>query len=247
MPSWASNPNAERSASGFPDASITIGTSDGPSVGAQRGRQVVDRDGFHAEPGEGVASPRPGFDGDHPGARPPEQERRQRADDAEAEHDHGLAEQRSGIQRDLQRGFDEREERRVPRLDGSERDNVTGLGDERVLMRLEGEDQRALRELGPALLDDADAAVPVAERVPERAAERADRLVDGQVGIELAAVRQHLGSGADPGERGAHEHLALADGWQVGRPDGDPTRAFEPQGPRHSPSPPVCQEAQFAG
>ena len=74
---------------------------------------------------------------------------------------------------------------------------------------MKGEDQCPFGELGSALLDDSDAAVPVAEREPERAAECAKRLIERKVRIELTAVRQHLGSGADSRERRAYQHLTV--------------------------------------
>ena len=78
-------------------------------------------------------------------------------------------------------------------------------------MRMEGEDDLALGELAPALLDDADAAVAVPEGERERAAQRADRVVDRHRRIELAPIRQHLGATADPGERRVHPDLAVLD------------------------------------
>ena len=68
-----------------------------------------------------AASRRHGCDVDreHPGAGALEQQCGQRADRTEAEHDDRLAEQRSGIEADLQRGLDEREHRRSTRVDAT--------------------------------------------------------------------------------------------------------------------------------
>ena len=116
-----------------------------------------------------------------------------------------------GVERDLQRRLDHRQQRRRAGVDGRRvarrprRRARSGPGGDGRRRR-----DRRRASVGPALLDMSDAAVAVAERVAERAAEGADRLVEGHVGVELATVRKHLGAGADAGARRADEHLAVA-------------------------------------
>ena len=57
------------------------------------------------------------------------------------------------------------------------------------------------------LLHDADDAVAVAERIGEGALEAGQALVGGERGVELPAVGEELGAGADPRRHRAHEHL----------------------------------------
>ena len=95
-----------------------------------------------------------GLDREDVRARSLQHQRRQRADRAEPEHHDRLAQVGSGVERDLQRRLDEREQRRLPRRDRADRDQVARRGHEGVLVGLEGEDDRAFVELAPALLDD---------------------------------------------------------------------------------------------
>ena len=88
-----------RSASGLPDTSITSGTSGGPSVGAQHvGQRRRVATALDAEPG---AASRRHARGSTATTRAPARWSSSAVNaptDAEAEHDDGLAEQRSGIQ-----------------------------------------------------------------------------------------------------------------------------------------------------
>ena len=173
--------------------------------------QILRSDAEQPEARHQLSSPSARLDSDDVGAGSLQQQAGEGAHGSEAEHHDALAEHRPGVQADLQRRLDEREQRGGPIVHGAERHDVGLAGDEQLLVGLEREDPGADRDVTSALLDDADAAVAVAERKAERAAQGADRLVEREVGIELATVGQHLGAGADARERRAHEHVAVAE------------------------------------
>ena len=120
VPSWASKPSAVRSASGLPDASITSGTVERPvRLSSEPSRRRVGRDRVDAEPGARRRAATPGARRRPPGRPPvgaavPSATRRHR----------GRARRPSrraaapASKRDLQRGLDEREQRRLPWVDG---------------------------------------------------------------------------------------------------------------------------------
>src|SRR5690606_8460246 len=79
-----------------------------------------------------------------------------------------------------------------------------------------GEHELALAQDGPRPLDPPDAGVAVPEREGEGPAEGADRLVQRQVGVDLAAVGEHLGAAADARPQRADQDLTvggLGDGY----------------------------------
>ena len=161
----------------------TPGTAD--SSGGDRRDPSVCRGRAAAGQRLGARAPGPGalqqHRGQHPTAPSPNT------------HDR-LAEHRTGVERELQRGLDEREQRRQPRVDGRRRARRR----RRPRRRRSGPGAGGTRTpacpgaIGaePSSLDVADAAVAVAERIAERAAERADRLVEREVGVELARGRR---------------------------------------------------------
>jgi hypothetical protein len=88
-------------------------------------------------------------------------------------------------------------------------------------MRMQRKNHRVRLDgtLGP--LHNPDAAVSVTERKREGSAERGNRLVEGQSGIDLAAIGKELGPRADAGVEGAHKQLA---GSGVGKLDLDQSK-----------------------
>ena len=116
------------------------------TVRGQEVHQLIGRHGHDTESSGHLAPPGPQLHGHDAGAGTLEHEGGQGSDHAETHHDHGLAEQRSGIQGDLQGCFDQWEDRGRSRPHGAERDHVGGRGHEAILMRLEGEHQRAVAE-----------------------------------------------------------------------------------------------------
>ncbi|MFP5372998.1 MAG: hypothetical protein ACLGI3_19965, partial [Actinomycetes bacterium] len=93
----------------------------------------------------------------------------------------GEVEHPAGIEAELQSGLDVREQRGQARVGTRRKGNDVVLRHHaQVLVRMEGE-HRPRRRL-------AHAAVAVRERVAERAAERPDPLVDGQLRVEQPAV-----------------------------------------------------------
>ena len=184
-----------------------------------------------------LSTPSPWLDSDDVGAGSLHQQAGESAYGSEAVHHDVLAEHCTGVQADLQCRLDQREQRGDPIIHRAESHDVGLAGDEQLLVRLEREHPGADRDVTSALLDDANAAVAVAERKAERAAQGADRLVDRKVGIELAPVGQHLRAGADARERRAHEHVAVAERGERSRTQLHATWFDEPDAARGSRSP----------
>ena len=141
------------------------------------------------------------------------------------DHDR-LLEHGSGFQGDLERGLDERKERRLPRVDrflarGVELDDIVGPGHEPVLVRMECEHQPPHLDIRFGALDPTDAAVAVGERVGEGAGEGADGLVERGQRVDLAAVGEHLGARADARPERFDEDLAVCRASQGGIDDFD--------------------------
>ena len=165
-----------------------------------RRRSSVRGDGGDAQRGRPAPGARPRVGGDHGRPGPLQQQGGDHADRAEPQHDDGLAappDPRRGSAAAPSRpsGNSVAARGSVP---GGQRDDVVLGDDEPVLVRVEREDQRPRRHRAGRALDLADAAVAVGERIAEGAAERPDALVQREVRVELAAVGEQLGAGADP-------------------------------------------------
>ena len=186
------------------------------------------------EAGHHLSSPPARLDGDDAGSGSLHQQAREGANGSEAVHHDALTEHRAGVQADLQGRLHEWEHRRGAIIHGTERHDVGLTGDEQLLVGVEGEDPGPDRDVTSALLHHAHAAVAVAEREAEGAAERADRLVDREVGIELATVGEHLRAGTDPRERRAHEDVPVVQGGKRSRAQLHTTRFDEPETARVS-------------
>ena len=87
-------------------------------------------------------------------------------------------------------------------IDGGQRNQFISPRREYVLVRMERENR--LAGLGYF----ADARVPVGEGIGEVAAERVDRVVQRQVGRNLASVHQPFGAAANARAQSADEDLA---------------------------------------
>ena len=215
VPSWARRDSAPGRTAGLPDASMTRAT---PPAQPAVAMASPTSSGATAVADNVVATSRRQACGSTAITRAPARRSSgdgQQADDPEAEDDDRLAEHGPGVERDLQRRLGHRQQGRRALVPARERHDAGGIDDEPVLVRVEGEHEVAGGELGLALLDAADAAVAVSERVAKGAAEGADRLVHRHLGIELTAEGQHLGPSADPRERRAHQQLTVAHGGEL--------------------------------
>jgi hypothetical protein len=183
----------------------------GHAAGREGGRKLLRGGRGDAQrPGQ-LPSPVQRVGGQDDGAGPLQQQGGDDADRAEPQDDDGVVGHLTRVQAQLQSGLDQREQGGRPGVGaGRERDDVGLGGDEPVLVRVEGEDQRSRRHRAGGPLDGSDAAVAVRERIAEAAAERPDALVQGEVGVELAAVAEQLGAGADARTQRPDEHLAGA-------------------------------------
>jgi GTP cyclohydrolase II len=183
---------------------------------------------------------------DHMGAGPLEQRRGEDPDRPEPEHDHGFAEVRTRVERDLQRRLDEREQGLDPIVDVVDRDGVAAADHGDVLMGMEREHGGPVGDPVHVRREDlAHTAVAVRERIREGPAESADRLVPVGCGVELASVRQQLRPSADARIPGADQQLAIDRGSEIDRVDLQPPGSDEPQGACvHGASVPVFDLAQ---
>ena len=147
VPSWASKPNAERSASGLPDASITSGTGEDARPAEVR---AVARSSC-----ETVSTPSPArasrrhARGSTATTRAPARWSMSavRAPTTPRPSTTTVSPRSGPASRVICNAVSTSGKSVACRgVDGAERDDVAGLRDERVLVRLEGEDQRALRQ-----------------------------------------------------------------------------------------------------
>ena len=102
-----------------------------PAFGLERRQQVLRGDRHHAEVVRGGPPPVGGLDRDNARARSLQHQGREGADRPEPEDHDPLARNGSGVQRDLQRRLDEREQRRLPGRDRAHRHQVAPPGPRR--------------------------------------------------------------------------------------------------------------------
>src|SRR5580693_20042 len=89
-----------------------------------------------------------------------------------------------------------------------EHHHIRAGGDKTVLMRMKGEDQRSLLDLGClGSLDPSHARVAVAERERKGPAESVETLVQRERGVDLAPKREQFAATADSRALGADENL----------------------------------------
>ena len=178
---------------------VTAGVNDQRDL---RLRQFRWRYGGDADAAGDGAPPREWLGDQRPPPGALQQQAGQQPEHARAEHDDLVAIAVPGVERHLQGRLDQGEQSRGGGIDGGQRNQVSGLRREHVLVRMEREDPLArLRHV-------ADAGVSIGEGVGEGAAERVDRVVQRQVGRDLAAIHQPFGAAADAGAQGADEDLA---------------------------------------
>ena len=131
----------------------------------------------------------------------------------------------------MERGLQQREQRcraGVGRLQGHD---IAPRHHEPLLVRVEGED-----DCVPVLGDRtrfhaADAAVPIAKRIREGAAQRAERFVQGQVRVHLTAVGEQLRAGADSRVQRADQNLVVRRHRELDVHVADSTWRVEREGP----------------
>src|SRR5439155_8010360 len=120
-----------------------------------------------------------------------------------------LAEAGLGVEHDVDRGLEIGDEYTLLGRGAVRQPMHERLADDvLVLMRVQREDEVALAHaayVAPDRNRAAYARVPVLERKAVTAGER--RQVEREVGIDLAAVHEHLGAVRDRGEGRAHAHL----------------------------------------
>src|SRR6185312_9958263 len=158
--------------------------------------------------------PRLELGGEYPGPRPPQQRRGEDAYRAETDDDDRLLQHLPGIESDLQCGLHQGKQCAQPGVDRPECNGVRGIDHEQVLMRVKREDDTPL--FGPffgvcrGLLDPTYAAVAVTKWVAEPVRECGDRGVERKLRVDLAAIGEQLGPGADTGVQRAHQELPFA-------------------------------------
>jgi hypothetical protein len=84
------------------------------------------------------------LDPHHPGPRPPQHQRREQPDGPQPGDHHHLLEHHPRVERDLEGGLDQREQRRLSRVHAVEGHDVLGPGDEAVLVGMECEHEPIL-------------------------------------------------------------------------------------------------------
>src|SRR4029077_7574780 len=97
--------------------------------------------------------------------------------------------------------LDQREQGRGRGVDGRQRNEFISSRREYVLIRMESENRLS------GLRYFADTRIPIGEGIGEGAAQRLDRVVQRQLGRDLAAVHQPFGATADARAQGADEEL----------------------------------------
>ena len=122
-------------------------------AGVRRGHgggDLVGRHGVDAQRSGRGPPPGEWLDPDHPGPGPTEQHGGEQPHRPQAQDDDRLVEHRPGVERDLQRRLDQREQGGDPQVDVAQGHHAPVVGDEAVLVGVEGEHRRADGERRPS-------------------------------------------------------------------------------------------------